>query len=198
MSSVFVWPTPRVSSAISSLAVNVPASTPGSTFPGFPQLDQPRGLTPSFVAPNLIVPINRSDPSKFIGNSFTAQISSTLSTLFVFDMPSSSAKTCNLVFSVPPVFDPTYVAPIKINSAGGISISRLDKSATAGTSASLVAAGTVVGSVPVLQPGHKYTITSAPCEAGQQVSYRADSLNGLDMNFFQMTPPALGLFMEIS
>ncbi|KAJ4348657.1 uncharacterized protein N0V89_010035 [Didymosphaeria variabile] len=195
MSSVFVWPAPRPSAA-DSVAVNGPASTAGSTFPGFPQLDQPRGLTPPFVAPNLIVPIDSSDPNKVIGNSYTAQISSTRSTLFLFDVPLSSAKTCNLVFALPPTFDPTYIAPMQINSPGGISISRLDKPATTGTSASSATGGTVVGAVPALQPGNKYTIASAPCEAGQQVSYKADSLNGLDMSFFQLTSPALGLFME--
>lgn len=196
MSSVFVWPTPRPSSAVSSPAVNGPASTPGSTFPGFPQLDQPRGLTPPFVAPNLIVPIDSSDPSKVIGNSYTAQISPTRSTLFVFDVPPSSAKTCNLVFTLPLTFDPTYIAPMQINSPGGISISRLDRPATVRTSANSAAGGRVVGVVPALKPGNKYTIASVPCEAGQQVGYKADSLNGLDLSFFQMTSPALGLFME--
>ncbi|KAL5419134.1 hypothetical protein PMIN06_005365 [Paraphaeosphaeria minitans] len=198
MSSVFVWPTPRPSSVVNSPVINGPASTPGSTFPGFPQLDKPRGLTPPFVAPNLIVPIDSSDPNKVIGNSYTAQVSPTRSTLFVFDVPPSSPKTCNLVFALPPTFDPTYIAPMQINSPGGISISRLDKLATVRTSASSAASGTVVGAVAALQPGNKYTIASAPCEAGQQVSYKAESLNGLDLSFFQMTSPALGLFMETS
>lgn len=61
-----------------------------------------------------------------------------------------------------------------------------------------IAGGKDVGAVPAIQPGNTYTIASAPCEAGQQVSYKADSLNGLDIDFFQMTSPALGLFMEIS
>ncbi|KAF2443499.1 glycoside hydrolase family 17 protein [Karstenula rhodostoma CBS 690.94] len=137
-------------------------------------------------------------PNKAIGNSYTAQVSPTRSTLFVFDVPPSSAKTCNLVFVLPPTFDPTYMAPIQINSPGGISISRLDRPATVRTSANSVTGGKVVGAVPALQPGNKYTIASAPCEGGQHVSYKADSLNGLDLSFFQMTSPALGLFMEAS
>jgi glucan endo-1,3-beta-D-glucosidase len=197
MTSGFVWPAPRPSTVVNSPAVNSPASTPGPTFPGYPQLDQPRGLTPPFVAPNLIVPIDSSDPNKVIGNTYTAQVSPTRSTLFVFDVP-PSAKTCNLVFALPPTFDPTYIAPMQINSPGGISITRLDKLATFGMSANSAAGGKVVGAVPLLQPGNKYTIASAPCEGGQQVSYKADSLNGLDFSFFQMTSPALGLFMETS
>jgi glucan endo-1,3-beta-D-glucosidase len=198
MTSGFVWPAPRPSTVVNSPAVNSPASTPGPTFPGYPQLDQPRGLTPPFVAPNLIVPIDSSDPNKVIGNSYTAQLSSTRSTLFVFDVPPSSAKTCNLVFALPATFDSTYTSPMQINSPGGISITRLDRQTTIKTSANSAAGGNFVGALPLLQPGNKYLVASAPCEAGQQVSYKAESLNGLDFSFFQMTSPALGLFMEIS
>lgn len=198
MSSVFTRPTPRpdASSSVKDPAVNGPESIIGSTLSGYPQLDQLRGLTPPFVAPNVIVPIDPTNPTKMIGNSYTAQISPTRSTLFVFDMPPSSPKTCNLVFTVPPAFDPTYIAPMQISSPGGITVSRLVKSSADGLSASSAARSDVVGAVPALQPGNKYTIASAPCGSGQQVTYRADSLDGLDMDFFQMTSPALGLFME--
>jgi glucan endo-1,3-beta-D-glucosidase len=54
----------------------------------------------------------------------------------------------------------------------------------------------VVGTVPTLISGNKYTIASAPCEAGKRVGYKADSLNGLDLTFFQTVSPALGLFLE--
>lgn len=188
MSSVFVWPTHVLQA--SSVAASSPASASGPTFPGFPQLDQTGGLTPPFIAPNLIVPIDSTDPNEVIGNSYTAQVSPTRSTLFVFDVPPSSAKTCNLVFTVPALFNSAYTAPFQIYSPGGISFSRLD------SSASTTVGGTAVGALPAILPGNKYTIASGPCEAGQRVSYRADSVNGLDMDFFQMTSPALGLFME--
>lgn len=193
MTTGFIRPTPRppIPSSISSTA-------PGSAFAGFPQLDQPRGLTAPFVAPNLIVPIDSSDPNKIIGNSYSAQISPTRSTLFVFDVPSFSAGLCNLVFAFPPAFDSQYIAPLQLNSPGGITVSRLDKPASMRTSAMTTPGGTVVGTIPNIQPGNKYIIASAPCDAGQQVSYKADSLNGLDVSFFQMTSPALGMFIETS
>ncbi|KAF1979201.1 glycoside hydrolase [Bimuria novae-zelandiae CBS 107.79] len=199
MSTVFVWaPIPTASSSeVVNSPASMPVSTPGSTFPGYPQLDQPGDLTPPFVAPNLVVSIDSSDPNKVIGNSYTAQISPTRSTLIVFDVPPSSPKTCNLVFAVPPAFDPAYIAPMQLTAPGGISVSRLDGPATVRTSASTVVRGTPVGAVLALQSGNKYTVASAPCEAGQKVSYRVDSLDGLDMSFFQMTSPALGLFIEM-
>jgi hypothetical protein len=51
---------------------------------------------------------------------------------------------------------------------------------------------------PRLIPGNKYLLESAPCPAGETVEYRLNSIDGLDMHFFQMASPALGLFMEVS
>ena len=85
-----------------------------------------------------------------------------------------------------------------MHSPGGISVSRLNNAANARTSTWNTAVGTDVGAVPAILPGNTYTIASAPCEAGQQVGYKADSLNGLDIDFFQMTSPAIGFFVEIS
>ncbi|KAL1602525.1 hypothetical protein SLS60_005941 [Paraconiothyrium brasiliense] len=122
--------------------------------------------------------------------------------LFYYTLQDIQYSTPSPSFGIKPGGDLKAVNPLfdlscpKINSPGGISISRLDKSATAMTSASSITGGTVVGAVPALQPGNKYTIASTPCQAGQQVSYKADSLNGLDISFFQLTSPALGLFME--
>lgn len=90
------------------------------------------------------------------------------------------------------------MAPLQINSPGGIAVSRLDRPASVKTSATTTAGGRIVGTVPGLQPGNKYTVASAPCAAGQQIGYKADSLDGLDISFFQMTLPALGMFMEQS
>ena len=193
MSNSFVLPTPKppISSSIHPTAL-------GPTFSGFPQLDQPRGLTPPFVAPSLIVPIDSSDPNKIIGNSYSAQISPTRSTLFVFDVPASLTGVCNLVLAFPPAFNPQYMAPLQINSPGGIAISRLDRPATVRTSATTTAGGKIVGTVPGIQSGNKYTVARGPCATGERIGYKADSLDGLDINFFQMTLPTLGLFLETS
>ncbi|KAF2243208.1 glycoside hydrolase family 17 protein [Trematosphaeria pertusa] len=131
--------------------------------------------------------------------SYTAQISPTRSTLFRFESsPLQQGKTCNLVFHVPPPFDPQFVAPYTQRSPGGISVSRLDQPATEMTSSSTVSDGQSVGSVPSLLPGNSYTVSSGPCEAGI-AGYRVDSVGGYDADFFQMTgPPAIGLFVEYS
>jgi glucan endo-1,3-beta-D-glucosidase len=167
-------------------------------FPGFPIPSQPRGLSSPFVAPYVIVPIDSSDPNAVIGNQFTAQISPTRSTLFSFNIqPEPGKSTCNLVFALPLLSNPSYVAPYIMLSSGGIGVSRLVGPADGRVSLNSVSGSTLVGNVPRLTPGNKYTLASAPCETGQTVGYRIDSAGGLDLQFFQMISPALGLFMEV-
>jgi glucan endo-1,3-beta-D-glucosidase len=173
------------------------SSPPAGPFPGLPILNQQRGLRPPFVAPYLIVPIDSSNPNAVIGNQYTAQISVTRSTLFVFNNDYDAGRTCNLVFALPPTFDPHYPSPYTFNIPGGIQLSRLDRPADGTASASAVGGSTPVGSVPQLMPGNKYVIQSGPCEHGL-AGYRIDSTGGLDLNFFQMSSPALGLFMEVA
>jgi glucan endo-1,3-beta-D-glucosidase len=102
-----------------------------------------------------------------------------------------------LIFALPPPSNPTFAAPYTILAPGGIGVSRLARSADGRTSANPASGAASVGSVPRLMPGKKYTIASAPCEAGQMVGYRIDSASGLNLDFFQMTSPALGLFIEV-
>jgi glucan endo-1,3-beta-D-glucosidase len=157
----------------------------------------PAGLGGPFEAPQLIVPINKAIPFNVVGNGFTAELSPTISTVFVFDVrPEHSGKLCNLVFFMPPHFPIPDTTPVHLRSPGGIAVARLDNTATIPLiSANSVGSSTRVGSVPSIQPANQYTISSAPCEAGQKVAYQVDSVGGLTMDFFQMTSPALGLFM---
>ena len=201
MNNCFPRPQPTqiaISNIISTpVTPTVPSPVPPTgPFPDLPLLNQPRGLTPPFIAPYQIVPIDSSDPNLVIGNHYTAQISPTRSTLFVFNVDYDRGKTCNLVFALPPPFDPKHVAPYTVSSPGGIAVSRLDRPMDERVSASSVGGSTSVGSVPQVMPGNKYVIQSGPCEYGQLVGYRVDSTSGLDLQYFQMTSPALGLFME--
>jgi hypothetical protein len=199
MNNCFPWTSQATTASVISTSVisNVPITMPPiGPFPGFPTLNQPRGLTPPFIAPHLIVFIDSSNPNLVIGNQHAAQISLTRSTLFVFNVEYGRGNTCKLVFALPPTVDPNYVAPYTFSSPGGIAVSRLDRPADGTVSASSVGGSSVVGSVPQLLPGNKYVIQSGPCEYEQLVGYRVDLSSGLDLQFFQMTSPALGLFIE--
>ena len=159
----------------------------------------PHSLPEPFEAPHLIVPIDRANPTKVIGNGYTAQLSPIISTVFVYDVsPAHQGNTCTLVFLMPPAFEYSEFAPVKTRAPGGISVSRLNNQVSAEVSASNVGDSSPVGGVALIQPGYQYNIASAPCEAGQSVGYQVDSLYGLDMDWFQMTNPPLGLFMLVS
>lgn len=157
----------------------------------------PVGLRGSFEAPHLIIPIDQANPANIVGNGFTAQLSPTISTVFVFDVRSEhQGKLCNLVFFMPPPFPVDEWAPVKIRTPGGIAVARLDNTVTTPQiSANSVGSSTPVGTVSSIQSANQYTISSMPCEAGQRTAYQVDSVGGLTMDFFQMTSPPLGLFM---
>lgn len=160
----------------------------------------PVGLQGPFEAPNLIVPVDKADPSKVIGSGYVAQLSPTMSTVFIFDVRSEhQGKTCNLAFHMPPVFPWPDMSPVKIRSPGGITVSSVDEQvASADVSAKNVGSSTLVGWVPTIGPANQYDIASVPCAAGQRVAYQVESVGGLAMDFFQMTSPPLGLFMLVS
>jgi glucan endo-1,3-beta-D-glucosidase len=100
---------------------------------------------------------------------------------------------------MPPVSPLPDISPVKLRSPGGITVSSIgQQAASAGTSANDVFESTIVGSVPSVQYANRYSIVTVPCAAGQRVAYKLDSAGGLEMNFFQMTTPALGLFMSVS
>lgn len=160
----------------------------------------PSDLQRPFEAPNLIIPVDKADPSKVTGNGYVAQLSSTISTVFVFDIrPENQGKMCNLAFHMPPPSPWPDMSPLKLRSPGGITVSRVGQQAASnGVSANDLSGSNIVGSVPSIQPGNQYNIASVPCAAGQTIAYQVESTGGLVMDFFQMTMPPLGLFMSVS
>jgi glucan endo-1,3-beta-D-glucosidase len=186
---------------LSSVAIPppaVPTLPPPNPFSGLPILDEPRGLISPFVAPHQIVPVDSVDPNLVIGNPYVAQLSPTRSTLFVFKISPESGKFCRLVFALPPLDAPGNTTPFTLSSPGGIRVSRLDRPVDGTVSASTASGAEPVGDVPQLLPGSKYMIHNGPCEVDQLVGYRIDSTSGLELEFFQMTSPALGLYVEVA
>ena len=158
----------------------------------------PTDLTGPFQYPHLIIPVDKTNPSAPLGSQFLAQISATRSTIFNFDVPSDyTGKTCNLVFHLPPDTR-DWSTPYQLRAPGGIIVSELGHFATVKTSAANVGVSQPVGSINQLIPGKGHLISSGPCEAGLTVAYQIDALSGLDLQFFQMVTPPLGLFMTVS
>lgn len=162
--------------------------------------DPPVGLQGPFETPNLIIPVDKSNPSKTIGNGYVAELSATVSTIFVFDVrPEHEGKTCNLDFHMPPISPWPDMFPVKVRSPGGINVASVgSQAASDGISANDVGISSLVGSVPSVEPANQYSIASVPCAAGQRVAYQLESTGGLVMDFFQMIVPPLGLFMSVT
>lgn len=144
------------------------------------------------------MPIDQSKPTEPIGNQWIGRLSPTVSSLVNFDVnPGAAGKTCNLIFYLPPA-PHEWWQYFSLKSPGGISVSRLDQYATVTTTFSNVGKSTPVGSVGQVSLGQGYPIASFPCEADKVIGYRIDSINGLNMSWFQMVAPAAGIFMTVS
>lgn len=175
----------------------IPSELPRPTEISLPNI--PIDLSGLYEIPNLLVPIDLSTPGNILGNRYIAQISSTHSTLFDFNIPPEyQGKTCNLVFHVPPESQEWW-HPWHLTTPGGIVFSQLEVPATALTSADTVSGSTSgpIGAVNSLESG-AHLVSSAPCEAGKILGYRADAVGATDLQYFQMTSPAAGLFMTVS
>lgn len=193
-------PTRTVSPGFSTVLPSSKRTVPASSvfFIDLPiPTNAPSVLRDGTENPHLIVPIDKADPAKVVGNGFTALVSSSISTVFVFDIrPEYQGKTCNLVFYVPPTTPPGGLAPYSIKTPGGINVSRLTNHiATPKLNANSVGSFTPLGTVPSIQPASEYTLGSMPCDGGQRVGFQMDAIGGLTMDFFQMTSPPLGLFV---
>lgn len=171
-----------------------PTSSPSTIT--LPDYILPPGLPEPFEAPNLIIPFDKADPTKRKGNGLVAQISPATSTVFVYDVRSVHAgKMCTMAFLTPPPSEFPDLAPYRIRTPGGISV--FHSSTQAGVEGD-IGGSTPIGGVASLQPGQQYNIATTPCEAGQRVAYQVESIYGLNMDWFQMTNPPLGLFMLVN
>ena len=178
-------PTPTSSTGLFSSNLSVPSF--------------PSGLPEPYEAPHLIISIDKANPAYAGGNGYSAQLSPTFSTIFVYDVDFSHVgKMCTLAFYVPSLVDSSDFTPLKISALGGISVSRLSNQVSTEISPRDVRSSDPIGSVTSVLPGHQYNFPSVSCEAGQEVGYQVDSLFGLTMNWFQMTNPPIGLFMLVS
>lgn len=58
-----------------------------------------------------------------------------------------------------------------------------------------MSSGVVVGGVEAVVPGERYVVGREECRVGRYLGVRMDSVGGLDVRFFQLERPALGLFV---
>ena len=159
----------------------------------------PASLSGTYEYPHLIVPVDRSNPDQAGGTSYNGTISSTISSIFNFDFPQTTAgKTCSLVFLLPEQSQLTTSA-FSLSGSGGFDVARLSSPATEQTTYNTLPsiARNIEGPSSVT-PGNEYVIASGTCFAGLKISYLVTATGSLDLNYFQdYNPSPIGLYLTV-
>ena len=159
----------------------------------------PASLSGTHEFPHLIVPVDKNSPTTASGTSYNGTFSSTVSSIFNFDIPASdSGKTCSLVFLLPSQGD-LVTSAFTLSGSGGLDFARLVGPASEQTSYSNVpAVAKDLGGPTSVTPGNEYVIGSGPCYAGETDSYAVSATGSLALNYFQDSDAsAIGLYITV-
>ncbi|KAL2861801.1 ubiquitin 3 binding protein But2 C-terminal domain-containing protein [Aspergillus pseudodeflectus] len=182
-----------------------PSQPPSETSP--PQTSQPPQPQPSgeccqtdlsgdYEFPHLIVPVDSSSPDEAVGTSFNGTVSSTVSTIFNFDIPASDAgRTCSLVFLFPKQED-LETSAFSFSGDGKVSFGAVSEPATQSTTFNN--APTISQNLGdfTIAPGNSYAISTFECPAGQTVGYEITNAGSTSFEFFEdYNPSPLGLYI---
>nr|POF24714.1 hypothetical protein CFP56_71689 [Quercus suber] len=180
-----------VSSATSpptSLKTNS-VSTPSSSPPPKDGKSCPRDLTGDFEFPHLIVPIDSARPDFAHGTAFNGTMTSTISSIFNFDVPASNkGRTCTLEFLFP-LQDQLETSAYDFSGPGNFHVSTLRSPATRETTFDNAGAMWADLGVYSFMPGSATTVGSWPCFAPSLIGVKVSAVNGTSLNYFQDLNP---------
>ncbi|KAF3386408.1 hypothetical protein F1880_001007 [Penicillium rolfsii] len=152
----------------------------------------------NYEFPHLIVPIDSSSPDTAAGTQFNGKVTSTVSSIFNFDIPQSdSGKTCSLVFLFPKQADLT-TSSFTFSGDGKIDFAALSGVATKFTTFhNAPSVSKDLGTITV-SPGNQYVVSTFSCPAGQTVSYEMKNAGSTNLEFFEdYNPSPIGLFITV-
>ncbi|KAJ5991128.1 hypothetical protein N7499_011672 [Penicillium canescens] len=152
----------------------------------------------NFEFPHLIVPIDSKSPDTAFGTQFNGTVTSTISSIFNFDIPQSdSGKTCSLVFLFPELKD-LVTSSFSFSGDGKIDFSKLSKPAdTQTTFNNAPSVSQDLGDITV-SPGNSFVVSTFSCPAGEAVAFEMKNAGSTDLNFFQdFNPSPIGLFITV-
>ncbi|KAJ5301004.1 uncharacterized protein N7443_006006 [Penicillium atrosanguineum] len=182
-------------STMSSVAATSASSTASSTSSAGGHC--PTTLTSgNYQYPHLIIPVDSSSPDTAAGTSYNGTVSSTISTIFNFDIPSSySDKTCSLVFLFPKKAD-LETSSYSFSGDGKIDVSKLSSVATESTDYSNApSVAQDLGDITI-SPGNSYVLSTFACPSGEAIAYEMKNAGSTNLNFFEdWNPSPLGLFI---
>jgi hypothetical protein len=190
------------SAAPTTLSTPAPASPTSSATQSCPT-DLSGGV---YQFPHLIVPTSSQAPTTSFGNSYTAHISSTNTTIFNFDIPAGDPynKTCALLFLFPfgSELDPSagkyYFSGIEEEEGenGGLNFALLQTYAKSSTTyATIPPVATDYGKTEIL-PGNNYMIATFQCQQASTVGFSVSSVGNVELDYFQDSAPSpIGLYI---
>ncbi|KAJ5110418.1 hypothetical protein N7532_000953 [Penicillium argentinense] len=144
----------------------------------------------SFEFPHLIVPINSDSPDTAHGTQFNGTVSSSISSIFNFDIPQSdSGKTCSLVFLFPKKED-LETSSFSFSGDGKIDVAKLsDVASSMTTFNNAPSVEKDLGDITI-SPGGSNVVSTFSCPAGQTIAFELKNAGSTDLNFFQDFNPA--------
>lgn len=156
-------------------------------------------LSGSYEYPHLIVPVSSVQPTTALGTSYFGEFSSTVSSIFNFDIPASDAgKTCTLVFLFPTQAE-LETSSFTTSGTGGLEFKELSSPASVATTYDTIpsAAGIDV-TLSSVTPGNSYVVVSHECGAGERISFEVSATGSLDLKYFQdYNPSPIGLYVSV-
>lgn len=152
----------------------------------------------SFEFPHLIIPINSASPNTASGTSFNGEVTSTISSIFNFDIPQSdSGKTCSLVFLFPEQSQ-LQTSSFTFSGDGKVDVSQLSSPASSSTTFNNApSVSKDLGDI-TLSPGNSFVISTFSCPAGQTVAFEMKNAGSTNLEFFEdFNPSPIGLFITV-
>ncbi|KKY16851.1 putative gpi-anchored cell wall beta-endoglucanase [Phaeomoniella chlamydospora] len=189
-----------VSSSTPTISLTQSSTTSAtSTTPSSSASSCPNNLLGAFQFPHLIIPIDENRPDQALGDSYYGNFSHTVSTLFNFDIPISTAGlSCTLIFLFPNT-DQMPSASYSLEGSGGLYISSLVTPVMISTNwnnAPPVAA--VLGTIAELEHGSSYTLGTGECPSGQKIGIEVSGTDTLNLTYFQDSgAPGIGLYITV-
>jgi len=154
--------------------------------------------TGNFEFPHLIVSIDSQSPNKAHSTSFNAEVTSSISSIFNFDIPrADSGKTCSLVFLFPEKAN-LETSDFAFSGDGKIEIAQLSGAASKSTTFNNAPSVSHDLGEFTVSPGHSYAIESFSCPAGEAIAFEVKNSGSTDLKFLQdFNPSPLGLFITV-
>ena len=156
----------------------------------------PVTLSGEYQFPHLIIPVSSASTTEAYGTSYFGEISSTVSSIFNFDVPSSyEGAQCSLIFLFP-MQDQLQTSSYTLSGSGAMEFQSLVSPATEATTYSN--APGVKSTVATINPapGNSYVLNTYPCPAGQTIAVEAVASGDLSFKYFQdYNPSPIGLYI---